>query len=90
VAYEIQFVDSAKRQLELLPVAERTGIVAAIEKQLTHEPLVKTRNRKELRPNVLAPWGTPRGENASVLRQRPICEGYDPGDWRAKGQQVVH
>ena len=54
--YEIQFVDSARRQLDALTVPERTRIVAAIEGQLTHEPLVKTRNRKQLRPNAVAPW----------------------------------
>jgi hypothetical protein len=31
-------------------------IIAAIEKQLSHEPLVETRNRKRLRPNSIAPW----------------------------------
>jgi mRNA-degrading endonuclease RelE of RelBE toxin-antitoxin system len=56
VTYEIQFVASSKRQLEALAVPERTGIVAAIEEQLSHEPLVETRNRKRLRPNPLAPW----------------------------------
>ncbi|MCK6556569.1 hypothetical protein L6Q96_18625 [Candidatus Binatia bacterium] len=28
----------------------------AIRAQLTHEPLVETRQRKPLRPNPLAPW----------------------------------
>ena len=28
----------------------------AIERQLLHEPLVETRNRKPLRPNPVAPW----------------------------------
>ena len=53
--YEIQFVASAKRQLRALTVPEQTGIVAAIEEQLSHEPLVETRNRKRLRPNPIAP-----------------------------------
>jgi mRNA-degrading endonuclease RelE of RelBE toxin-antitoxin system len=56
VPYEIQFVASARRQLNALAVPERTGVVAAIEEQLSHEPLVETRNRKQLRPNALAPW----------------------------------
>ena len=30
--------------------------MAAIEAQLSHEPLLETRNRKRLRPNPLAPW----------------------------------
>ena len=54
--YEIQFVASAKRQLDSLAIPERTGVVAAIEGQLSHEPLVETRNRKRLRPNAVAPW----------------------------------
>ena len=31
-------------------------ILAAIERQLLHQPLVETRNRKRLRPNPIAPW----------------------------------
>jgi mRNA-degrading endonuclease RelE of RelBE toxin-antitoxin system len=56
VPYEIRFVASAKRQLHGLTLRERTGIVTAIEEQLSHEPLVETRNRKKLRPNPIAPW----------------------------------
>ncbi len=56
VAYEIEFVFSAKGQLNSFDVAERTGIIAAIEEQLSNEPLIETRNRKRLRPNPLAPW----------------------------------
>ena len=47
---------SAKRQLDGLTVPERTGVVAAIEKQLSQQPLVETRNRKKLHPNPVAPW----------------------------------
>ena len=54
--YEIDFVESAKRQLDALTIPERTGVVGGIEEQLSHEPSVKTRNRKELRPNAVAPW----------------------------------
>ena len=31
-------------------------MLAAIRKQLAHDPLVEARNRKPLRPNPLAPW----------------------------------
>ena len=30
--------------------------MTSVEGQLSHEPLVETRNRKELRPNPIAPW----------------------------------
>ena len=56
MAYEIRFASSAKRHLHGIPVGERTLLVAAIETQLSHEPLVETRNRKRLRPNPIAPW----------------------------------
>ena len=54
--YEIRFALTAKRQLRAYQVGERAMIVAAVEAQLAHEPLVETRNRKRLRPNPIAPW----------------------------------
>ena len=56
MAYEIRFAASATRHLEEFAVSERAVIVAAVERQLSHEPLVATRNRKRLRPNPIAPW----------------------------------
>lgn len=43
-------------QLEALTGAERARVLEGIEKQLAHEPLRETRNRKPLRPNPVAPW----------------------------------
>jgi mRNA-degrading endonuclease RelE of RelBE toxin-antitoxin system len=56
VVYEIQFADSANRQLKVLKASDRTLLVTRIEKQLCAEPLKATRNRKPLRPNPIAPW----------------------------------
>ena len=56
MAYEIRFASSAKRHLQKFAVGERTAIVAAVETQLLHQPLVETRSRKRLRPNPIAPW----------------------------------
>ena len=56
MSYEIQFVSSAKDQLNGFETTERKVIVAAIEEQLLNEPQIETRNRKRLRPNPLAPW----------------------------------
>ena len=56
MAYEIRFAASAKRHLKAFRVRQRAWIVAAVETQLSHEPLAKTRNRKRLRPNPIAPW----------------------------------
>lgn len=39
-----------------LTARERSALVEAIERQLSHEPLTETRNRKLLRPNPIASW----------------------------------
>jgi hypothetical protein len=31
-------------------------VLDAVNRQLTHQPTVETRNRKPMRPNPLAPW----------------------------------
>lgn len=54
--YEIRFAKGVKRHLETLTARERSTALGAIERQLSHEPLVETRNRKPLRPNPVAPW----------------------------------
>ena len=35
---------------------DRTTVLDTIRRQLVHEPLKETRNRKPLRPNPIAPW----------------------------------
>jgi mRNA-degrading endonuclease RelE of RelBE toxin-antitoxin system len=54
--YEVVFAASVKPQLDALTAKQRTTLLDAIEKQLIHEPLTETRNRKLLRPNPIAPW----------------------------------
>ena len=39
-----------------LSARQRATVLQAIKVQLQHEPLRETRNRKQLRPNPLAPW----------------------------------
>lgn len=56
MAYRIEFVESSKAHLKSLTARQRRKVIEAIEKQLTHEPLNETRNRKPLRPNPIAPW----------------------------------
>ena len=56
MAYGIRFTSLAKHHLQKISVGERALIVERIEKQLSHEPMVETRNRKRLRPNPVAPW----------------------------------
>ena len=56
MAYEIAFAHNAIGHLAALTARERSLVLSAIEKQLSHEPAVETRNRKLLRPNPLASW----------------------------------
>lgn len=56
MAYTIEFAESVRKQFKALTARQRRIILDAIEKQLIHEPLKETRNRKALRPNPLAPW----------------------------------
>ena len=56
MAYRIRFADEAVTHLRALTASERATVIDAIEKQLSHEPLTETRNRKLLRPNPIASW----------------------------------
>ena len=56
MAFEIQFAESVAEHLRALTRPERVRVLDAVARQLVHEPLVETRNRKPLRPNPVAPW----------------------------------
>jgi mRNA-degrading endonuclease RelE of RelBE toxin-antitoxin system len=56
VSYRVQFAESVTDHIRWLTAAERTRVLNAIARQLMHQPLSETRNRKPLRPNPLAPW----------------------------------
>lgn len=54
--FEVRFAECVTEHLDALTRAERVRVLAAVTRQLVHEPLVETRNRKPLRPNPVAPW----------------------------------
>lgn len=54
--YRIELTEDAKADLKWFRVYERKTILDGIKDQLSHEPLVETRNRKELHDSPLAPW----------------------------------
>ena len=54
--YTVEFAQSLEHHLLVLPARERATVLDAIGRQLLHEPLRETRNRKPLRPNPIAPW----------------------------------
>ena len=54
--YKIEFAKCVKGHFKSLTASQRSVVIDAIEKQLTHEPLRETKKRKPLRPNPIAPW----------------------------------
>ncbi|MBI2207146.1 MAG: type II toxin-antitoxin system RelE/ParE family toxin [Candidatus Rokubacteria bacterium] len=54
--YTVEFAESVEDHFRALTARDRTTVLAAIDRQLPHEPLRETRNRKPLRPNPVAPW----------------------------------
>jgi mRNA-degrading endonuclease RelE of RelBE toxin-antitoxin system len=85
MTYRIIFADSVRAQLETLTVAQRKTLLEAIQQQLTHEPLVGTRNRKRLRPNPLAPWELRVGRLRAFYDVVESVEA-EPTDLQAPGQ----
>ena len=56
MAYRIRFTHSAEEHLAQLTARQQAIVLNAVKVQLRYEPLRETRNRKQLRPNPLAPW----------------------------------
>ena len=54
--FDIKFAANVRQHLQALTARESSTALDALERQLLHEPLVETRNRKPLRPNPIAPW----------------------------------
>ena len=54
--YYIEYSPDAEDHLRSLTARQRTIVLDTVEEQLAHEPTVKTRNRKPMRPNPLFPW----------------------------------
>jgi mRNA-degrading endonuclease RelE of RelBE toxin-antitoxin system len=54
--FQFGFNAEAKKDFDFFSARERKTIAARLKKQLAHEPLKETRNRKRLRDSSLAPW----------------------------------
>jgi len=81
--FDIKFAADVRRYLEALTARERSTVLEGLERQLLHEPLVETRNRKPLRPNPVAPWELRIG-NLRVFYE--VVPG-DPGVVRIVGSR---
>jgi mRNA-degrading endonuclease RelE of RelBE toxin-antitoxin system len=56
MAFEINFTPTAADHVRAFRKFEQQIILAAIEKQLKHEPTIETGNRKRLGENELSDW----------------------------------
>ena len=56
MAYRIAFSRNSLSHLQGFTVREQRIVRDALVEQLTYEPTVTTKNRKEMRPNLLALW----------------------------------
>ena len=52
----IEYSPDAVAHLRALSSREQALVLDSVERQLTYEPMVETRNRKPMRPNPVAPW----------------------------------
>jgi mRNA-degrading endonuclease RelE of RelBE toxin-antitoxin system len=55
-AYRIEYADEAEAHLKALSARDAMTVLDTVPRQLGHEPTVRTRNRKPLQPNPIAPW----------------------------------
>lgn len=56
VAHRIEYSPETEAHLRALTAGQRSLVLSSVEKQLPHQPTVETRNRKPMRPNLLATW----------------------------------
>lgn len=54
--YRIEYAPITEDHLRALTARQRAIVLDEVDKQLTYQPTVRTKNRKPLRPNLLAPW----------------------------------
>ena len=54
--YRIEYSPAAVTHIEVLSTSQRTAVLDGVDRQLSANPTVVTRNRKPMRPNSIAPW----------------------------------
>ncbi len=54
--YAIEYAPETEQHLRFLAAHQRVTVLDEVDRQLTFEPAVETRNRKLMRPNPIAPW----------------------------------
>ena len=54
--YSIEYSPDAEDHLRFLTARQQAIVLDTVDEQLSHQPMVETRNRKPMRPHPLAPW----------------------------------
>jgi|SRR5580698_8426634 mRNA-degrading endonuclease RelE of RelBE toxin-antitoxin system len=54
--FKIEFSPDALKHLKSFEKHDQVSLLAAVERQLTHEPTKPTRKRKQMRSNLIATW----------------------------------
>ncbi len=54
--YKIEYAPETASHFEWLTARDRATVLDTVPRQLSHEPKVRTRNRKPLEANPRAPW----------------------------------
>ena len=94
--YRIAFSRNSLSHLQVFTTREQRIIASAITEQLSYEPTVPTRNRKQMRPNLIAIWELRRGnfrvyydvdEEESIVDIRAI--GMKEGNQVRIGGEIV-
>jgi mRNA-degrading endonuclease RelE of RelBE toxin-antitoxin system len=56
LSYRIEYSPEVYEHLRALTARQQAVVLNAADRRLAHQPTVETRNRKPMRPNLLAPW----------------------------------
>lgn len=54
--YKIEYPPEVLEHLRFLTKNQQVTVLDMVDKQLSYQPTIKTRNRKPMRANSLAPW----------------------------------
>jgi mRNA-degrading endonuclease RelE of RelBE toxin-antitoxin system len=54
--YRIEYAPDTEDHLRIFTPRQRKILLDEVDMQLLYEPLVRTTQRKQMRPNPLAPW----------------------------------
>lgn len=62
MAYVIEYSPEAEEHMLWLTKRQQRIVLDSVDRQLSHQPNVETRNRKPMRPNPIASWELRIGE----------------------------